>query len=367
MLGWPRAGADMRTSCALADCIWADNTDFCTVLEQAAVPLDKKWPLIILYLRGIKENAALSERQKMELQRLLLGILQEKNFSERALEETERNIHAIITADHAEKIREIIKEAAGMAQEVHNMVGQRCEDVACIVSAVDSDLAKGMDPGAVLVGLHNSLKDVMAKMAEDVDSLKALSWQDALTGLANRRSFDVYLQKAIAAWEEHQPPISLIMIDIDHFKKVNDTFGHRAGDQVLQTLGGLLSKTIQPLAADGESALVARYGGEEFAVVLCGELASRALTLAEVIRKAASKITITLPGTECGGPPEKDTLTISLGVSAMWPGWQVGGDMQGRLVDAADRALYRAKSSGRNCTVQFLPDSDEPYKLLSPQ
>jgi len=337
---------------------------FCETLRQAAVPLDKKWPFTILWLRGISESAVLSEKQKVELQSILLNILQQKHFSESAFEETERNIHTIITSQQTEEIRKIMKEAAELAQDVHTIFGKRRDDIACMVSSVDSDLANGVEPAAALAGLRSSLKDVIAKMADDVDSLKDLSWKDSLTGLANRRALDEFLQKAVASWAANQRPTSMIMLDIDHFKDVNDTFGHRVGDQVLQALAGQLAKVVQPLCADGGSVHVARYGGEEFTIVLCGELAVRAVMLAELIRKTASKIVVVPLEAEGGHSKEKITLTVSCGVSELWKGWQ--NNWQARLIDAADQALYRAKSSGRNCTVQSLSEGKDKFKVIKP-
>jgi diguanylate cyclase (GGDEF)-like protein len=307
----------------------------------------------------------LSEKQKIELQSMLRSILQKKDFSESTFEETERKIHAIITAQQAEEIRKIMKEAIKLAHDVQNIFDKRREDIVCMVSLMDSDLAKGVEPAVVLAGLRSSLKDAIAKMADDVDSLQFLSRQDSLTGLANRRSFDAFLQKAVASWEAHETPISMIMLDIDHFKDVNDTFGHSIGDQVLQALAEELTKIVEPLAAGGDNVLVARYGGEEFALVLCGELASRAVLLAEVIRKTARRIVVVPLEADADDSRRKVKLTVSCGVSALWKGWQ--GNWQAKLIDTADKALYRAKSNGRNCTVQFLHDGEEQYKSIAPR
>jgi len=354
----------MKKPCSLADCIWADQMSFCDTLKRVAVPLNSKWPFTILWLRGINESTVLLEKQKVELQSILLSILQKKNFSEFALEEIEQDIYTIITAQQVEEIRRIMKEATELAHDVHNIFGKRHDDIACMASAVDSDLAKGVEPAVALAGLRSSLKDVIAKMADDIDSLKTLSWKDGLTGLANRRAFDDFLQKAMSSREENQTPISMIMLDIDYFKVVNDTFGHRVGDQVLQALAGQLVKVIQPLTAAGDNVLAARYGGEEFAIVLCGELAPRAAMLAEIIRKSASKIVLSPFEADGGSRREKVTLTVSCGVAELWEGWQ--GDWQAKLVEAADKALYRAKSSGRNCTVQFLPEGEDRFKVIEP-
>ena len=353
-----------RTLCALADCIWADQMSFCEMLTQATVPLDKKWPFTILWLRGISESTVLPEKEKIELQKILLNILQKKNFSESAFSETEQSIYTIITAKHTEEIQRIMKEATELAHDVHKIFGKRHADIAGMVSSVDSDLAKGVEPAVALAGLRSSLKDAMAKMADDVDSLKTLSWKDALTGLANRRSFDEFLQKVVASWEAHETPASMIMLDIDHFKDVNDTFGHRIGDQVLQALAELLTKIVQPLDPSGENTLVARYGGEEFSIVLHGALAARAVVLAESIRKAAGKIVVVPLEVESVGSPQKVKLTVSCGVSELWKGWK--NNWQARLVDSADKALYRAKSNGRNCTVQYLHRGEEHYKVITP-
>ena len=357
----------MNPSCLLADCIWSDQVAFCTTLKQAAVPLDQKWPLVILYLRGIKQNTMFSEQQKGEMQNLLLELLQKKDFSEAALEETEQRVHSIITASYAEKIQEIANEASELAKDMHSILGKHHEDVSAIATKVDVGMAEGFDPKEVLTDLRSALKDVMAKMAEDASSLMTLSRQDSLTGLANRRRFDEFLHEAAQMWAESRTPISLIMMDIDHFKKVNDTFGHPVGDQVLQALAGQVKKILKPLVDGGTNILAARYGGEEFAIVVCGEPVACAVVLAEIIRKAASKIAVVLPGGENGGENGgeggKLTLTVSLGVASMWDGWKGAGEKN--LVDFADKALYQAKSSGRNCTVQYLSESAGRYEIVS--
>lgn len=352
----------MNAMCTLADCIWSGHVSFCNILKQAAVPRDQKWPLIILYLRGIKDNTVLSERQKAEMQSLLLELLQRKNFSDAAFEEAERCIHAVITSSYTEKIQEIAKEASELAKDVHTMFGRHRDGVSAIAAKMDNDMSKGVDPKLLITDLRNALKDVMIKIAEDTDSLMTLSRQDSLTGLANRRRLDEFLQEAVEAWGKNKIPVSMIMMDIDHFKKVNDTFGHRVGDQVLRALSGQINKILQPLIDSGDKILAARYGGEEFSIVVCGESASRAVVLAEIMRKAASKIAVVLPANEESGGGETLSLTVSLGIAAIREGWK--GACQTNLVDFADKALYRAKSSGRNCTVRYLPESTEQYEVV---
>lgn len=344
-----------------AHCIWSEQMSFCATLKQADVPLDDKWPLMILFLRSIKDNVVYSERQKTELQELLLFLLGKKDFSEAVYRDTEQKIHAITSSIWKEKIQEIARETSELAKDVYTIFGRRCEDMAAIANKMDSDLADGIDPKRMLTDLRNSLRGVMLKMAEDAESLMTLSLQDSLTGLANRRRLDDFLGKAVSSWLENKTPTSMIMLDIDHFKKVNDTFGHPVGDQVLQALASQINKILSPLATGGGDILAARYGGEEFSIVICGEAESKVLTVAEEIRKSAGKIAIVLPE-KAENSRKKLSVTISLGVASLWDGWL--GAHQTNLIDFADKALYRAKTRGRNCIVQHLPESKEGYAVV---
>ena len=164
------------------------------------------------------------------------------------------------------------------------------------------------------------------ELTRENHELEQLALYDALTGLKNRRAFDDRLrgETALALREGH--PYALALLDIDHFKKVNDTLGHEGGDEVLRQVARILEDTLRP------SDLVARYGGEEFALILTHTDQAGAITAAERCRDAIqSFLWAQVP------------VTTSVGVAA----W-VDEDPQTLLV-RADLALYRAKNSGRNC------------------
>jgi diguanylate cyclase (GGDEF)-like protein len=167
--------------------------------------------------------------------------------------------------------------------------------------------------------------------------LNSQAMQDGLTGLANRRVFDqtIRLEFQRAAWS--RTPISIILIDIDHFKNYNDSYGHLAGDECLRVIAHSIQGCIR---RSGD--LVARYGGEEIAVVLPGLDTSRALALAETMRKALHDLALPHGGNAFG------IVTFSAGLATC-----VGrnADSWLTLVDKADAALYAAKAGGRN-TVQ---------------
>jgi diguanylate cyclase (GGDEF)-like protein len=169
-------------------------------------------------------------------------------------------------------------------------------------------------------------------------TLQSLALIDGLTGLANRRQFDVVLEQAQQRSKKSGEPLSLIMIDIDYFKRYNDTCGHVAGDMCLKKVGGLL-KGVTHRHAD----LVARYGGEEFAIILPFTSAADARLVAELAVKTVREAGIIHTTTELPG----QVVTISAGYCTMISAGQEGETE--RLKERADKALYEAKRSGRNC------------------
>lgn len=174
----------------------------------------------------------------------------------------------------------------------------------------------------------NLALELQAHALEEANSqLEALAFTDGLTGIANHRSFQERLAKCCAECAEKREPISLMLIDVDHFKDYNDTYGHPCGDVILKRLAQILVDEA------GSSCLASRYGGEEFAVLCPGYTAARALQLAEDIRRAV----------ECSPWPER-SVTISIGLATVVNG--IG--QPSTIVTQADTALYLSKAMGRN-------------------
>jgi diguanylate cyclase len=165
--------------------------------------------------------------------------------------------------------------------------------------------------------------------------LKRLVAVDALTGIANRRHFDRALDRELRRARRERAPLSLIFLDLDEFKRFNDTYGHARGDEVLRRVAQTLDETFR---RGGD--LVARYGGEEFAVVLPGVDARRAGLYAERLRRRIWRLAIPYEASQVS-----DRMTISGGVATVVPAEVVAPD---DLLRAADKALYRAKCHGRN-------------------
>ena len=154
---------------------------------------------------------------------------------------------------------------------------------------------------------------------------------DPLTGISNRRHITQYLDQEVARARRHQLPLSLVMLDIDHFKHINDTWGHPAGDQVLQQAAHELNDVLR------QHDSVGRYGGEEFMLVLAAD-ASGAAVLAERCRQRLEDMSIVLPG------GDRISMTASFGICTLSPGI---ADAEA-MIRLADAALYSAKDRGRN-------------------
>ncbi len=166
-----------------------------------------------------------------------------------------------------------------------------------------------------------------------IDGLCELSSRDALTGVANRRQFELTLAREIDRVARAGEPALVLMADVDHFKKVNDTYGHPAGDQVLKAVAQVLLECVRPMDT------VARFGGEEFAVILPNCPAAFGQTVAERIRRKVEQHPVTV------SPGVNVSVTISLG-GAFAPQWVRSS--AALWVERADRQLYLAKTSGRN-------------------
>jgi diguanylate cyclase (GGDEF)-like protein len=163
--------------------------------------------------------------------------------------------------------------------------------------------------------------------------LREIAYKDPLTGLFNRRYFEELLKAELNRSRRYKHPLSIIIYDLDHFKRVNDSHGHIAGDQVLKTISAEVSRVIR------STDLVARYGGEEFIILLPETCLKGALILAERVRLRIAALKIAVG---------KDylRLTVSAGVASKGPGSQPCPGSA--LIDAADKALYQSKNNGRN-------------------
>ena len=183
------------------------------------------------------------------------------------------------------------------------------------------------------------------RLKQQSDLLKSMALVDGLTGIANRRHFESSLHIGWLQSAREQSPMSMLLIDIDEFKKFNDYYGHMAGDgclqKIAQAMAGILGRPYD---------LVARYGGEEFAIILPKTDHEGAKYIADQVHQAIRALNI---------PHTKSTtgsVTLSIGVSTIIPHYKVSADI---LIQHADKALYQAKENGRNKTVATDLDTND--------
>jgi diguanylate cyclase len=264
--------------------------------------------------------------------------------------------HASTSGDFPEQLRGVIASAqeflataiSGNRTQMETLgeVSAQCKPTADprpIIEMLVKELSHATTRSSALeANFLQTTKD----LDEIKDSLKQAeqhSNTDALTGLANRRSLEAFLRANQITAMEAGTPLSILMIDIDHFKKFNDSYGHQVGDQVLRLVGKVLQESVR------DCDLAARYGGEELMAILPGASLEACLDAAERIRRRICEARLTRRTTG----EEISSVTVSIGVAQFRM-----GETADSMIERCDKALYQAKRLGRNRTVKESPEEE---------
>ena len=285
--------------------------------------------------RLIAEGSGFDDETNAELYNTYLASDKEKEIEslrselQRLVNESSHEISG--ATDEASRYQSRLE---GHAQRLTS--GLDSEKVLHIIDALSTETT-------AMVQTNTQLQEKLNSMAQELVSLRnELEWVheelmiDALTGLLNRKGFDHLLDQASREAREQQSHMCLVMIDIDHFKRINDNYGHIVGDEVLRFIAGKMKAVIK-----GRD-IISRYGGEEFAIILPNTPLSGALHIAEEVRKTISTAKLTRKASQ----QVLDQVTVSIGVA-----WYRPNDSLEDLIHRADRALYHAKHTGRNRVV----------------
>ncbi|GAL34657.1 diguanylate cyclase [Vibrio maritimus] len=245
----------------------------------------------------------------------------------------------------------ITRPVLKLTMAAQRMSSGRERHTVCVNSNDELDnLARALnDMAEKLVGSKLRLQQKVKAKTRELQlankMLERMSKTDALTDLSNRRYFEERMTLEWSRCSRSQSSISLIMIDVDHFKWVNDNKGHLFGDECLKSIAKVLKRTFQR-----SEDIVSRYGGEEFAVILPHSTHEQALRLGEIVRKQVEELAI-----DNGSAPPLSRVTASVGVATCVPCFQ---QKPSQLVFEADKALYQAKASGRNSVNGKNQDSE---------
>lgn len=291
------------------------------------------------------------DKQKKSLTTTLCEELHEKYMSpareKEFFDESSRRVQAV-----ASEIIELIS-GAGIAHREYNQQLKRQSDtfsdvtdmdqVKKIISELVTDTRRMIDENHKLEEKLNDSAYELQQMRNDVHYLRQETMRDTLTGIANRRAFDQEIKLRATEAIERNRPLCLIMIDLDHFKIFNDTYGHTVGDQVLRLVARTLEEGLR------SSEMLVRYGGEEFAIIVPGTKLRDAEKIAQRLReRIAAKDIVNQSKNEKLG-----RLSVSLGIAQLHPGESIT-----EFVDRSDRALYKAKDAGRNTVVMLEYDAN---------
>jgi len=254
----------------------------------------------------------------------------------------------------AERLKALAGELSSSANEHRSQLdqasqllksdeGRTHEALAELVVDVIGDIVRANQ------NLQSQLETAESRLEEQAVEIEAhisRSLTDPLTGLPNRREFNDRLEERMSSWKRRQEVFSLLMLDVDHFKALNDEHGHPAGDQVLAAIGRTLRTAVRREDA------VARYGGEEFAILLPNTSLEQAAHVAENVRDAVARAVVE-------HNHQKIAVTVSGGLAVIEP-----DDTTDALIQRADAALYMAKASGRNRTCTH--DGSEAIMAAGP-
>ncbi|SBV94368.1 putative Diguanylate cyclase [uncultured delta proteobacterium] len=328
------------------------------MFDRAGVPPESNWRSMLLFFREVKDYHDLTDAQKIAIQVLLAGILEKKDYSEERLSAVLKEYHEILIKPYRGQVDSLVREASSAVASFQKMLSSRYGDINNLEEESVSIVSGSGDCDDSIMKLRKAFSRVKDLLEDDIRNLEDIAVLDGVTKITNRRGFDQFMARAIDKWLSESRPLSLALLDIDHFKRFNDEHGHRIGDQVLAVVGSHLKKAVQEFS-DRNDVLAARYGGEEFALVVSGPDAGLLPAVTKKCCDLIKKFNFLIRDANGNVMESGLHITLSAGVTAASKRWK--GAYLENLVDNADRAMYHAKNSGRDASVEFRPDEEKAF------
>ncbi|WP_147819569.1 GGDEF domain-containing protein [Salidesulfovibrio onnuriiensis] len=329
-----------------------------SVLGSFGISSELDWIAVVLFARNlVRDLTVFTDPAKAEMQRAIFAELATKDLSDERYAQIIETLDIFImnniaTRELEQALTEEKRSAAALLAEMGGLIetirGTRKHQEVRLEDFQDRTVGvikESEDRSVIVSKVRGIFKELVSEFQEESQEWEKLAselqrtatFDPLLTELYNRRAFDAALTKAVRRSRETETSLTAFMIDVDHFKSVNDTFGHQVGDEVLKALASIISS--QAVQFQG---FVARYGGEEIIVMAEGLTEERAFISAEAMRQDVQRYDFRVrEDGKFSDLPLK--FTVSIGVAMLRPEWGPA-----ELVQAADKAMYEAKQSGRN-------------------
>lgn len=318
----------------------------CVTLDRLGIPTGSRWRGLIMFMRSIKDHEVYNAEQKHQVQELVMETFKDRDFTDDKFQEVARRTEEILSAPWRKRLQDSFADLSHMIGETRAMILKRKGQLEVLETSTVDSLQTGKDFETIADDIRRGFHEVVSMMEEDACKLSLLSRTDALTGLGNRRAFDEDLIRIGEQAYAEGKALSLIMVDVDHFKDFNDKFGHLVGDQALAAVSSVIRDCAQHCSNHGQEASAYRFGGEEFVVLVRDMTANQAQGLGEFIRSRIETYNFIIRGLDGRICSTGIGLTVSVGVTSLRGPW--GENSGRRLVARADEALYAAKIGGRN-------------------
>lgn len=279
------------------------------------------------------DQEKITERDCQDLYEKYLNYGHERETYQRAGDQINATLHDV--SNLMQSVRDTTSHFTGTLKSATNKLSKVVipDDISEILATITKETEKMMAYNQELEKRLDQSSRMMGELKRDMERIRRQAVTDGLTGLANRKSFDEQIGRICRDSTKNGLIFSLIMMDIDHFKTFNDTYGHQVGDQVLRLVAMTLINEVK-----GQD-MAARYGGEEFVIILPGTNINAARSVAENLRRSVEKKEVINRSTG----DNLGQITVSIGVAQFY-----GGETSEELIRRADMALYAAKNKGRN-------------------
>ena len=336
------------------------------ILKKFGIEGDPDWMAVVLFVRNLLTQLTVySDEKKGEIQREVFNELLKNDFSPEHFETVIAMLDMYVmqtigTLELEEALTSEKRSAAMLLNEMdaiidtmHGTNERQTRKLDAFKEQTVGVIRSGKDKSVIISKVREMFQELIVEFKEEAKELQeraklleqTAKFDPLLTELHNRGALDSFLHEAVSQQAKDAAPLSMMMIDVDHFKVVNDTYGHQAGDDVLRALARIL--TAHASQFKGFSA---RYGGEELVIVMKGTPLDMAIVWAETIRATVETYDFRI---RKDGKLAEDSLqfTVSIGVAQWREGWDVG-----KFVSSADKAMYEAKNSGRNQVQAWMGD-----------